>query len=99
MRVEAKTNVHFSHLKLDIYGAKEAKGGYSSDLIGSLTLMSDVWLASGVVGTEDLKFAISKDLNPERSTRWFRLLEVKTGELNTKTNLIYVFVVTTDVAT
>ena len=39
MRVEAKTNLYFSYLKLDVYGVKEAHGEYISDHVGSACML------------------------------------------------------------
>jgi hypothetical protein len=63
-RVEAKTNVYFSYLKLDVYGVKEAHGEYINDHVGSLTILSDVGMASGVVRTENFKLAIPENVLP-----------------------------------
>lgn len=63
-RIEAKTNVYFSHLTLNVYGVKEVEGEFISDMIGNITVLSGIGLASGVVRTEEFELTIPKDTLP-----------------------------------
>ena len=63
-RIEAKTDVYFSYLTLNVYGLKEVEGEYISDMIGNITVLSGIGLASGSVRTEDFELTIPKDTLP-----------------------------------
>ena len=52
------------HLTLKLYGAREVGKEYVSVLIVNVPISKDIWLASGVVITEDLKFTIPEDTLP-----------------------------------
>ena len=63
-RVEAKSDVYFYNLTLNVYGVKELEGKYAQYPIKSLTILRDIRLASGVVRTEEFTFTIPGDALP-----------------------------------
>lgn len=63
-RIEAKTNVYFSHLTLNVYGVKEVEGEFISDVIGNITVLSGIGLARGAVRAEEFELTIPEDTLP-----------------------------------
>ena len=61
-RIEAKTDVHFNRLTLDVYGVKGVEGGRFSYLVESLVIVRDARLASGVLRVEDFKLTVPSDV-------------------------------------